>query len=89
MGWTIEFDEEADRNLAKLGKSEAQRILTFLFESVAKLDNPRDLGKALTGPRLGSYWSYRVGDYRIVCDLLNDRLVVLVLKIGHRRDVYR
>ncbi|RYG81915.1 MAG: type II toxin-antitoxin system RelE/ParE family toxin, partial [Alphaproteobacteria bacterium] len=56
---------------------------------VIGLPSPRQIGKALEGSELGNYWSYRVGHYRIVCDLIDQRLVVLVLKVGHRRDVYR
>ena len=89
MAWTIEFDEEAERNLRKLGSVQAKRIVSFLTERVAGLEHPRQLGKALAGSKLGNYWSYRVGDYRIICDIIDKRMVVLTLKVGNRRDVYK
>lgn len=58
-------------------------------ERVANLENPRSLGQALQGSEFGHYWRYRVGDYRIVCDIQDKKIVVLVLRIGHRREVYR
>lgn len=67
----------------------ARRLTAFLRERVAPLENPRSLGEALTGSHLGQFWRYRVGDYRIVCDIQDRQVVVLVLKIGHRREVYR
>ncbi|MFZ0632759.1 MAG: type II toxin-antitoxin system RelE/ParE family toxin [Acidobacteriaceae bacterium] len=67
----------------------ARRITAFLQERVASLDNPRSIGQTLQGSTLGSFWRYRVGDYRIICDLQDERLLVLVLRIGHRREVYR
>jgi mRNA interferase RelE/StbE len=66
-----------------------KRILKFLRDRLAKLDNPRSIGKALQGSRLGEFWSYRVGDLRIICKIQDDRLIVLVVRIGHRRDIYR
>jgi len=66
-----------------------QRLLGFLRSRVASLDDPRSLGEPLSGARLGSYWKYRVGDWRIVCDIQVERIVVRVLRVGNRRDVYR
>ena len=65
------------------------RLLGFLRTRVAVLDNPRSIGEALSGARLGNYWKYRVGDWRIICDIQDERIVVRVLRIGNRRDVYR
>jgi len=79
----------ADRDLDKLDPQHARRILRFLLERVAHLDNPRSLGEPLQGQRLGEFWRYRVGDYRLVCSIQDDRLLVLVVKVGHRRDIYR
>jgi mRNA interferase RelE/StbE len=56
---------------------------------VAALDNPRSIGEALTGSTLGDYWKYRVGDYRIIADIQDDRVRVLVLRLGNRREIYR
>ena len=86
--WTIEFDPAAQRELDRLDRPIAQRISKFLHERVSQLDNPRQIGERLTGT-LSEFWKYRVGNYRLICSLENDRLVVLVLRIGHRRDVYR
>lgn len=88
MAWRIELTETATKQLRKLGKTEAKRITTFLHERLAVVDDPRHLGKALTGP-LGGLWSYRVGDYRVICDIQDVAVQVLVVRIGNRRDVYR
>ncbi|MGC2111146.1 MAG: type II toxin-antitoxin system RelE/ParE family toxin [Candidatus Korobacteraceae bacterium] len=89
MAWTIEFTASAVRQLERLDKSVAQRIRKFLHERVAPLDNPRTLGKALRGETLGEFWKFRVGDYRLITAIEDDRLVVLVIKVGHRREIYR
>jgi mRNA interferase RelE/StbE len=89
VAWTIEFDRLARKHVEKLDKQTRNRIRSFLYERVALLDNPRQIGEALEGSTLGKFWRYRVGDYRIICDLRDERLVVLVIDIGHRRDIYR
>jgi len=89
LGFEIEFDPEAVKDLKKLDRSVQQRLIGFLKQRVATLANPRDLGEALTGAKLGAYWKYRVGDWRIVCDIQDRRIVVRVLRIGNRREVYR
>jgi mRNA interferase RelE/StbE len=88
MAWSIEFDPDARRELEKLDKSVSGRILKFLRERVAALDDPRSIGERLHGP-LRQYWKYRVGDYRLICSLKDDRLVVIVVRIGHRREIYK
>jgi mRNA interferase RelE/StbE len=88
MAWAIEFDIAARRELEKLDPTIARRILRFLQERVAKMDDPRRIGERLKGT-LHHLWKYRVGDYRILCSFKQDVLVVLVLEIGHRREVYR
>lgn len=85
----IEFDPGALDDLKKLDRPVQQRLVGFLRQRVAVLDNPRSIGEALSGARLGSYWKYRLGDWRIVCDIQDERIVVRVLRIGNRRDVYR
>ncbi len=85
--WTIEFDPAAQKELDKLDNPIARRISKFLYERVAKLDDPRQIGERLKGT-LHEFWKYRVGDYRLICSLEHDRLVVLVLRIGHRREIY-
>jgi len=65
------------------------RIRMFLHQRVAKLDDPRSIGDALHGSRLREFWKYRVGDYRLICKIEDDRLIVLVLRVGHRKEIYR
>jgi mRNA interferase RelE/StbE len=89
MAWSVELSETATRELSKLDAQHSRRILKFLHERVARLDDPRSLGKALQGSRLGEFWKYRVGDYRLICKIEDDRLIVLVLRVGHRREIYR
>ena len=89
MTWTVEFLPQAERELGKLDPQNARRIFRFLFERAAKLENPRSIGEALHGPRFGEFWKYRVGDYRLITKIEDDRLLVLVLRIGHRREIYR
>jgi mRNA interferase RelE/StbE len=89
MAWRVELSADVDRELAKLDPQQRKRILKFLSERVARLDNPRSIGQALHGSRLGEFWKYRVGDYRLICKIEDDRLVVLVLRVGHRREIYR
>lgn len=89
MVWDLKFDEGAQKDLAKLDKQVAKRITTFLVDRVAALDDPRSLGEALKGSKLGDFWKYRVGDYRIIVNIEDGALLVLVLKIGNRREVYR
>ena len=87
--WSIEVLPEAARDLDKLDRQHANRIVKFLHERVAKLEDPRAIGVPLKGSKFGEYWKYRVGDYRIVNRIEDDRLLILVVRIGHRREVYR
>ena len=89
MAFEIEFDPDALKDLKQLDKPVQQRLIDFLKERVAPLKNPRLLGEALSGATLGNYWKYRVGDWRIVCDIQDKRIVVRVLRVGNRRDIYR
>lgn len=88
MAWTIEYNDGAKRQLKKLDRQTARRIVDFLDHRIADLDNPREMGGALNG-LLREYWRYRVGDYRIVCSIEDHRIVILVIDIGHRSKVYR
>ncbi len=88
MAWKVELSPRTLNQLEKLDKSVSRRILKFLYERVEKLDDPRTVGGKLQGT-LSEFWKYRVGDYRLICSLEDDRLVVLVLRIGHRREVYK
>lgn len=89
MAYRVELAESADRELSKLDAQPRKRILKFLQQRLAKLDNPRSIGAALRGSDLGEFWKYRVGDSRLICKIEDDRLVVLVLRVGHRKEIYR
>lgn len=89
MAWKVELAESAERELAGLDPQNRRRILSFLRERVAERDDPRTIGQALHGPQLGEFWKYRVGDYRLLGKIEADHQVVLILRIGHRRDIYR
>ena len=89
MAWTIEFEDAAKKELAKLDKTIALRILKFLSGRVAPLENPRSIGEALKGSALGEFWKYRVGDYRIIGRIVDAKITIIVIRIGNRRDVYR
>jgi mRNA interferase RelE/StbE len=89
MAYRVELSDEVVRELGKLDRLQARRILKFLHERVAKLEDPRSIGKALHGSQLGEFWKYRVGDYRLICKIEDDRLIVLVLRVGHRKEIYR
>ena len=89
MAWTVELDQAAVKQLKKLGKAEASRIRNFLRDRLAVIDDPRSVGKPLQGSKFGELWRYRVGDYRVVCQIIDQRLVVLVVGIGHRSEIYR
>jgi mRNA interferase RelE/StbE len=88
LAWTIEYTDTARGQLRKLDKSSARRILDYMDRRVALLEDVRIVGKALRGP-LGEFWRYRVGAYRIICELQDKSLRVLVVRIGNRKDVYR
>ena len=88
MAWTIDYADTAKGQLRKLDKQTAQRILDFMDARIAGLENPRSTGKALVGP-MGGLWRYRVGDCRVICDIQDGLLRVLVVQVGNRREVYR
>ena len=88
MAWTIEFEREAERELTRLGTVAAERILTTLQTRIAARDDPHELGTALVG-RWSGLWRYRIGDYRVVARIEGERLVILVVRVAHRREVYR
>jgi mRNA interferase RelE/StbE len=89
MVWKVELDPAAERELDKLDPQMARRILTFLHGRVAVLDDPRSIGEALKGSKLGEFWKYRVGDYRIISHIEDRALRILIVRIGNRREVYR
>jgi mRNA interferase RelE/StbE len=89
LAWIIKYTDSARKQLKKLDKQSAIRILDFMDERISESGNPRSIGKVLTGPKLGTYWRYRVGDYRIICDIQDGQLCVLVIEIGNRKEIYR
>lgn len=88
MGWTVKFSEEAKRDLKKLDKPVQKRITSFLLERLQNTDNPRAVGKALKG-NLSGLWRYRVGDFRLLCRIEDDELIILVIEVGHRKSIYQ
>lgn len=89
MAWIINYTESALRQLKKLDRPTALRILDYMNERVALADDPRILGKSLVGPKLGAYWRYQIGDVRVICNIQDGELCVLVVEIAHRKQVYR
>ncbi|MEP7452135.1 type II toxin-antitoxin system RelE/ParE family toxin [Phyllobacterium sp. SB3] len=89
MAWEVELSTLAEKNLDKLDSKTKKRILTFLHERIVPLDDPRTIGEALKGSRLGDFWKYRVGDYRIIASIEDGLVKILIVRIGNRRDVYR
>lgn len=87
MAWKIEFDSDVEKDLKKLGHTAQKRIFKFLKDKIMTADDPRDYGKALTGD-LAGLWRYRVGDYRILAKMEDHHFVVLVVHVGHRKNVY-
>lgn len=87
MTWKVEFDDRARKELRKLDPTAQKQILRYLRKRIATKLNPRRFGKPLGADKVG-LWRYRVGDYRLVCRIEDDRVVVLVLRVGHRKNVY-
>ncbi len=87
MAWTVEYTKTALKQLKKLDREGARRILDHMTERIAPSDDPRSLGTALKGD-LSIYWRYRVGDYRIICDVRDGKLRILVINLGDRKDIY-
>lgn len=88
MAWTLQISETAKRQLKRLDRSTAKLVSRHLNRLILETDNPRQRGKPLTANFAG-LWRYRVGDYRVICDIQDGELLVLVLQIAHRREVYR
>ncbi len=89
MAWIIKYTESSSKQLNKLDKQTASRVLDFMDERVAVLADPRSLGKNLKGPKMGEYWRYRLGDIRVICNISDGQMTFLVIEIGNRREVYR
>lgn len=88
MAWTVKLSDNAKRDLRKLDKPVQKKIVSFLLERLENTDNPRATGKALHG-NLSGLWRYRVGDFRLLCRIEDNELLVLVIEIGHRKEIYK
>jgi mRNA interferase RelE/StbE len=86
LAWKVEVTDTARKQLSRLDKTQAQRITKYL-RRLMLLDDPKMTGKALTG-HLRGYWRYRVGDYRVICDIQEGELIIVAVMIGHRKEVY-
>ena len=87
MSWVYRFDERALKELKKLGKPAQMEIIAYLDKRVAGKEDPRRFGKSLRA-NLAGLWRYRVGDYRILCQITDGQLLILVVSVGHRKNVY-
>lgn len=88
MVWTIEITRTAEKQIKKLDRMAQASVVRFLRERLKPAEDPRRLGKPLHGDKQG-LWRYRVGDYRLICDIQDEKITVLVLEVAHRKDVYR
>ena len=88
MAWTIEITRTAEKQITRVHRPAQQAIVNFLRERLSATENPRQWGRPLQGEKRG-LWRYRVGDYRLVCDIKDTQITVMVLQVGHRKDVYR
>ena len=89
MVWRIEVSETAEKQLAKLDTTVAKRLRSFLRERLASLEDPRSIGQALRDSELGEFWKYRVGDWRLICQIKDAKILITVVRLGNRREVYR
>jgi mRNA interferase RelE/StbE len=89
LAWIINFADIVEKQFAKFSYSEQNRIRNFLVKRVATLENPRCIGEALKDKRFSGLWRYRVGDSRIICDIRDKEIIILVVGIGHRSKVYK
>jgi len=87
VSWNYRISAQALKQLRELGHEPPRRILAFLDTGVSGCDDPRQFGKCLKGD-LGEFWRYRVEDYRLLCRIEDEKLVVLVVRLGHQRDIY-
>ncbi len=88
MAWTVEIKSTAEKQLRKLDRPIQKRLLDWLDERINGCKDPRHFGEPLRGDLTG-LWRYRVGDFRIICEIQDQQLIVLALAIGHRRKIYR
>ena len=89
MVWRVDLSETALKNLSNLDKPVALRIRNFLRDRLSTLDDPRSIGEALKGAKLGDLWKYRVGDYRVIANIQDSEVTIIVVRVGNRKEVYR
>lgn len=89
MAWQIEFTPEAEKTLVALGSNAEKQIAKFMRQRVSKLDDPRSIGEPMKGSRFADLWRYRSGDYRILCEIQDEKITILVVLVGHRKEVYK
>lgn len=87
MMYQVVFTDKALKKLRKIDKSIARMILGWVRKNLENCDNPRKHGKALVGNHAGS-WRYRVGDYRLIAEIQDDKIIILILSVGHRKNIY-
>ncbi|HGJ5881983.1 type II toxin-antitoxin system RelE family toxin [Arsenophonus sp.] len=87
MVWKIKYADSALKSVKKMDMQNAKRIVDYLDKRIASSDDPRVFGKSLKGD-LGEFWRYRIGDYRVLCEIIDEELIILAATIGHRREVY-
>ncbi|MCA1794727.1 MAG: type II toxin-antitoxin system RelE/ParE family toxin [Desulfobacteraceae bacterium] len=88
MAWTVEFQKDAEKELGKLDRQQAKRILRYLYKRIATDEDPRRFGDGLKS-NLAGLWKYRIGNYRAICDIQDSVVKVIVVRVRHRREVYR
>ena len=88
MSYKLKFEKNALKSLKKIDSNQRILLMAWIQKNLDQCENPRSLGKALSG-KLNNYWSYRVGDYRIVVEIIDNELIIIVISMGHRRDIYK
>lgn len=88
MSWTVKFNNIAEKQLKKLDRPVQHKIVTYLEDRLEGCKDPKHFGEPLKGNKAG-LWRYRIGDYRIICEIYDDELIVLALAIGHRKEIYK
>jgi mRNA interferase RelE/StbE len=89
LAWRIEFEPRALKELETQDRRVQRRLVAFLRDRLSPLADPRSLGEALHGAELGRLWKYRVGDWRLICQIRDQQITILVVRVGHRREIYR
>lgn len=89
MSYKVMYDKKALKTISKLDETAQKKIKKYITEVIEKLDNPRSQGKALVGKKYKGKWRYRVGDYRILAQILDEKIIVYIFDVGHRKEIYK